>query len=207
MDVRRAAGVGSLDPMQPAVPDRPSQDGPPRDAENIYVTADVGSYEQGTEFSRWALARYIVGRVILERVSWALLVLAVVLLVLAGVSGWVLHSTLLAVLLVILALGVFALRGLLRFVLHRLMNAKAYGPMEERVGRIVNGASRGVFAEMRRVGLPSHILTLPLLLFRLLGKRRAVTMERIRHFEVDRAVPKASRDELYLVIRQSIGRP
>jgi hypothetical protein len=92
-------------------------------------------------------------------------------------------------------------------VLHRLMNAKAYGPMEQRVAAIVNGASRGVFLEMRRVGLPSRLITLPLLLLRLLGKRRAETMERIRRFEVDRAVPKASRDELYLVLRQSIGRP
>lgn len=205
MDGGRAPGVGSLDVMHPAVPDRPPEDGTP--SEDVYVTADVGSFDQGNEFSRWALARYIVGRVILERVSWALLVVAVVLLVLAGVSEWVLHSTLLAVLLVLVALGVFAMRGLLRFVLHRLMNAKAYGPMEQRVAGIVNGASRGVFLEMRRVGLPSRLITLPLLLFRLLGKRRAETMERIRRFEVDRAVPKASRDELYLVLRQSIGRP
>ena len=195
--------------MQPAVPDRPShdQDGSRPIGEQHLSADDVGSFDQGTEFSRWALARYIVGRVILERVSWSLLVLGVVMLALAAVSQWVLHSTLLAVLLVIVALGVFAMRGLLRFVLHRLMNAKAYGPMEERVGEIVNGASRGVFLELRRVGLPSRIFTLPLLLFRLVGRRRADTMERIRRFEVDRAVPKASRDELYLVLRQSVGRP
>src|ERR1700712_47740 len=107
MDGGRAPGVGNLDAMHPAVPDRPAQDGTPgpgspglgspRDAENVYVTADVGSFDQGTEFSRWALARYIVGRVILERVSWALLAMAVVVLALAAVSQWVLHSTLLAV--------------------------------------------------------------------------------------------------------------
>ena len=195
--------------MQPAVPDRPprDRDGLPPTGEQYLSADDIGSFDQGTEFSRWALARYIVGRVILERVSWALLALGIVVLVLAAVSQWLLHSTLLAVLLVIVALGVFAMRGLLRFVLHRLMNAKAYGPMEERVGKIVNGASRDVFLELRRVGLPSRIVTLPLLLFRLVGRRRAETMERIRRFEVDRAVPKASRDELYLVLRQSVGRP
>ncbi len=187
--------LGSLGPMQPAVPEQP------------WTSADeVGSFEQGTEFSRWALARYIVGRVILERVSWSLLAAGVVLLVLAGVSQWLLHSTLLAVLLVLVALGVFALRGLLRFVLHRLMNAKAFGPLESRIAGIVKGASRGVFLELRRVGLPSRLLTLPLLLPRFVGKRRAETMERIHRFEVDRAVPKASRDELYLVLR-SVGRP
>ena len=193
--------------MHPAVPDPPPGDEP------RYVTAepisadDVGSFEQGTEFSRWALARYIVGRVILERVSWSLLALAVALVVLAALSTWVLHSTLLAVLLVLVALGVLAMRGLLRFVLHRLMNAKAYGPMEDRIAQIVNGARHDVFLELRRVGLPSRIVTLPLLLFRFAGKRRAETMDRIRRFEVDRAVPKASRDELYLVLRQSLGRP
>ncbi|WP_375503753.1 hypothetical protein [uncultured Jatrophihabitans sp.] len=205
-------GIGSLEDMHPAVPDRPPSDEEPRYVKAEPVTAEplsadeVGSFEQGTEFGRWALARYIVGRVILERVSWSLLVAAVVLLALAAVSQWVLHSTLLAVLMVLLALGVFAMRGLLRFVLHRLMNAQAYGPMEQRVAHIVNGARRGVFLELRRVGLPSRIVTLPLLLFRFMGKRRAETMQRIRRFEVDRAVPKASRDELYLVLRQSTGR-
>ena len=187
--------------MDPAVPDRPDGDG-----DAFYSADDVGSFEQGSEFSRWALARYIVGRVILERVSWALLVVALVLVGLAVVSQWVLHSTLLAVLLVILAVGVFAMRGLLRLVLRRLMNAKAYGPMEDRVSDIVNGASAGVFRELRRVGLPGRIITLPLLVVRLVGRRRADTMARIRRFEVDRAVPKASRDELYLVLRQSVGR-
>ena len=140
----------------------------------------------GRRLSRWALARYIVGRVILERVSWVLLVAALAALALAAVSEWVLHSTLLAVLLVLVALGVLALRGLLRLVLHRLMNTRAYGPLEKQVAGIVNGASRGVLLELRRVGLPSRLVTLPLLLFRLLGKRRAETMQRIRRFEVDR---------------------
>ncbi|WP_375485249.1 hypothetical protein [uncultured Jatrophihabitans sp.] len=185
--------------MEPAVPDRP-------DGDAFYSADEVGSFEQGNEFSRWALARYIVGRVILERVSWALLVLALVLVALAAVSQWVLHSTLLAVLLVVLAIGVYAMRGLLRLVLRRLMNAKAYGPMEHRVSEIVNGASAGVFRELRRVGLPGRVITLPLLIVRLVGRRRADTMARIRRFEVDRAVPKASRDELYLVLRQSVGR-
>lgn len=189
--------------MHPAVPDPP----PPGDEPRYLSSEDVGAFEQGTELSRWALARYIVGRVILERVSWSLLALAGVLVGLAIVSTWVLHSTLLAVLLVLVALGVVALRGLLRFVLHRLMNAQAYGPGEEQIARIVNGARRGVLRELRRVGLPSRVVTFPLLLFRFTGKRRPDTMERIRRFEVDRAVPKASRDELYLVLRQSLGRP
>ena len=202
--VRRT--LGNLGRMHPAVPDRPSSGDEP--ADGTYVSADdVGSFEQGSEFSRWALARYIVGRVVLERVSWSLLVVATALIVLAVVSQLALHSTLLAVLLILVALGVFAMRGLLRFVLRRLMNAQAYGPLEGRIAEIVNGARRGVFRELRRVGLPSRIVTMPLLLVRFAGKRRPETMQRIRRFEVDRAVPKASRDELYLVLRRSAGRP
>lgn len=42
--------------MEPALLDRPPDDG-------AWVSADdVGSFDQGSGFSRWALARYLVGR-------------------------------------------------------------------------------------------------------------------------------------------------
>ncbi len=178
--------------MDPALPERPAD--------------DVGAFEPGNEFSRWALARYIVGRVILERVSWGLLLVAVILLVVGALFQWLVHSTFLAVLAVIVALFVLLLRAVLRAVLRRLMAAAAYGPLEDRVRAITNGASAGVLAEMRRVGLPGRLITLPLLVIRLIGKRRKETLTRIRQFDVERAVPKARRDELHMVLRQSVGR-
>jgi hypothetical protein len=194
--------------MQPAVPDRPEPDGPWVSADDAGPFGnDIGSFDQGNEFTRWALARYIVGRVILERVSWALLGFALLFLVLGGLCEWGLHSTFLAVLCVLVALAILAMRAILRAVLHRLMAAAAYGPLEDRVRAITNGAGAAVLAEMRRVGLPGHMLTLPLLAPRLIGKRRHETMAKIRQFDVERAVPKARRDELHMVLREAVGRP
>jgi hypothetical protein len=193
-------GAGSLQGMQPAVPDRPAEDEPWLSAD------DVGAFEPGTPFSRWALARYIVGRVILERVSWSLLAVAGVLIVLAGLAEWGLNSTFLTVVLGLIAVFVLLLRAALRAVLKRLMVAGAYGPLEARLGAIVDGARKDVLVELRRVGLPSRLLTLPLLAMRLIGRRRKETIARMREFDVDRAVPKARRDELHMVLREAVGR-
>ncbi len=188
--------------MQPALPV------PEPDDRRAYQTADeVGQFSQGSPFSRWALARYIVGRVILERVSWSLLAIAIVVLVLAALSQFLLHSTLLAVLLVIIALFVLVLRAALRAVLRRLMQAKAYGPLEERLNAVVGGASGDVLTELRRVGLPSRLVTLPFIAVRLIGRKRKDTLTRMRQFEVERAVSPARLDELHLIIRQAAGTP
>lgn len=181
--------------MQPAVPEPPERP-------NI----DVGAFEPGTPFSRWALARYIVGRVLLERISWALAGLGIVLLVVAALCEWVLHSTFLAVIVGIVAVGVLFLRWLLMAVLRRLMLAQAYGPLEKRLDTIVSSATGGVLAELRRVGLPGRVFTVPLIAFRLIGKRRQETLEKMRAFDVDRAVPKARRDELHLLLQEATGR-
>jgi len=63
-----------------------------------------------------------------------------------------------------------------------------------------------VLRELRRLGLPSHLWTLPLLALRLAGRRRAETFERLRAFDIDRAVPKARLDELHLLLRDATGR-
>ena len=57
-----------------------------------------------------------------------------------------------------------------------------------------------MFRELRRLGLPSHTVTLPLLAFRLVGRRRARTLEQLRDFDVDRAVPPARIDEMHMLL-------
>lgn len=166
---------------------------------------DVGAFEQGSPFSRWALARYVIGRVILERVSWTLLAGASVLLGLAAVSQFVLHVTVLTVLLIVIAVAVLLMRAVLRAVLRRLMSAAVYGPLEDRLHATLAGAGRDVLAELRRVGLPSHTLTLPLIAFRLAGRNRAATTSKLKQFEVERAVSRARLDELHLILRQASG--
>lgn len=192
--------------MEPPLPARPSDDPDPFGAAGRQDPAyEVGEFPQGSPFSRWALARYIVGRVILERVSWSLLTIALVLVVLGALAYFLLDSTFLAVIVGIVVVMVLLLRAALRAVLHRLMGAGAYGPLEDRLNDIVGGASSDVLAELRRVGLPARLITLPLIGFRLIGRRRKDTMVRIRNFEVERAVSRARLDELHMLVREATG--
>jgi hypothetical protein len=198
--------------MEPPLPERrpDPRDDPfavPGSAAEPRAAYDVGEFPQGSPLSRWALARYLVGRVILERVSWSLLAVAVVLLVLAVVAQVLAHLTVLAVLLAILAVMVLLMRAVLQAVLNRLMGAKAYGPLEDRLGQIVDGARGDVLAELRRVGLPSRLITLPLIAVRLVNRKRKDTMTRIGQFDVERAVSRARLDELHMLLREATGGP
>jgi hypothetical protein len=180
--------------VHPALPDEPA------DGEWLSADDDVGEFARGSPLSRWAFARYLVGRAIGESVGSTLLVVAALLLALAAVGQWVLHSTLLAVLLAVFGLGVLIIRAVLRAVLRRLTEADRYGPVETRLRELVADTRGDVLRELRRAGLPSHTVTLPLLAFRLVGRRRKETLLRLRQFDVGRAVPKARLDELHMLL-------
>jgi hypothetical protein len=185
--------------VNPALPAGPDPDEP--------VGYDVGAFEQGSPISRWALARYLVGRAIGESVSRSLLIVALVVLVLAGLIEWRLGATFWAVLVALVALGVLAMRAILRAVLRRLSAADQMGPIQARLHALVDDTKSDVLAELRRTGLPGHTWTLPLLPLRFLGReRRRRTVARLRTFDVDRVVPKARVDELHLILRDTIGR-
>jgi hypothetical protein len=180
--------------VHPALPDQPDED-------SEWLSADdVGRFPQGSPLSRWALARYLVGRAIGESVGSTLLIVALVLFAVAAVSQWVLHSTLLAVLIAIVAIGVLLIRAVLRAVLRRLTEADRYGPVETRLRALVSDTRADVLRELRRVGLPSHTITLPLLGIRLIGKRRTATLAKMREFDIARAVPKSRLDELHMLL-------
>jgi len=171
----------------------------------LSADGEVGEFRQGSPLSQWALARYLVGRAIGESVSRTLLVVAGVLLIAAAAVQWGLHLTLVTVLIVIVLLAVLALRGLLRAVLRRLTATDRYGPLEDRLRALVADTHGDVLRELRRLGLPSHLFTLPLLAVRMVGRRRAETFERLRSCEIGRAVPKARLDELHLLLRDVSG--
>jgi hypothetical protein len=185
--------------MNPPLPDGPSSDDP-------WVSADeIGEFRQGNPLSQWALSRYLVGRAVGEAVSRNLLVLALLPIALAALSHWLVHSTLLTVLFVVLALGVLVLRWALRSVLRRLTATAQDTPIEARLRALVSDTRGDVLRELRRVGLPSRTITLPLLASRLVGAKRAETLARLRFFDIDRAVPKARLDELHLLLRDARG--
>jgi hypothetical protein len=189
--------------MRPALPDEPYEQ-PSGDA--VWMSADdVGEFAQGSPVSRWALARYLVGRSIGESVGNTLLLVAVGILGLAAVSEWVLDSTFLAVVFAVLAVLVLIVRAGLRAILNRLTAADRYGPIEQRLRALVSDTKGDVLKELRRVGLPSHTWTLPLLAFRLVGRRRKATLTRLRDFNIDHAVPKARLDELHMLLGRGLG--
>jgi hypothetical protein len=101
----------------------------------------------------------------------------------------------------VLAVIVLLVRATLRAILRRLTEADRYGPLETRMRALVADTRGDVRRELRRVGLPSHSITLPLLAVRLMGKRRTATLSRLREFDIDRAVPRARLDELHLLLR------
>lgn len=167
---------------------------------------DVGEFRQGSAASQWALGRYLVGRAVTESVGWALLLVGIVLLALAALAQFATHLTFLAVILVLLAVGVLVLRWALLGIVRRLTGFQRFGPLEDRMRALVDDTRSDVLKELHRIGLPGHLITLPLLAFRFLGRqRRKDTVARLRTFEVARAVPKARLDELHLVLREAFG--
>ena len=167
---------------------------------------DVGEFGQGSPLSQWALARYLVGRAIGESVGISLMLVALVVLGLA-VLVWVAGSVFWAVLVGVVALAVLAMRALLLAVLRRLTAAGQFRPVEQRMRRLVRDTRADVLRELRRIGLPGRTFTLPLLGWRLVGRRRGETFTRLRGFDIDRAVPRARLDELHLLLRSLVGRP
>jgi hypothetical protein len=195
------------DPDRPSDPPellrkRPHTDPPP--AGDAAEDAEVGDFRPGSAWSRAALGRYLVGRAMTESIGTSLLLIALVFLGLAAVSEWLLHSTALAVLFVIVAVFDLLLRWLVLAIVRRLTAFPQYEPIEQRLNALVRETRGDVFRELRRVGLPSHVWTLPLLAIRLVrSSRRAKTVAAIRAFEIERVVPKARLDETYLLLQQA----
>jgi hypothetical protein len=171
---------------------------PPSDHDRL----DVGAFEQGTPGSRWALGRYLVGRAIGEYVSRALMVFALFVVALTVLVWW-LGPHWLAVLIGVFALTVLLLRSLLGAVLRRITGAGYFGPVEDRMRRLVADTRGDIRGELRRIGVPSRTWTLPLLLWRLTRRtRRGETLQRLRLFDAERVVPGSRLDELHMIVRQ-----
>jgi hypothetical protein len=153
------------------------------------------------------LARYLVGRAIAARVSGSLMIIALAILAGAVVLWiWVSHG--LAIFVAIIALIVLGFRALLMAVLRRLMAVGQLGAAEDKVRAMVADTGGDLRRELRRIGLPGSTVGLPLLVFRLIGRRRRETMAKMTQFDVANVVPKQRLNELQFVVRNDIlGRP
>jgi hypothetical protein len=194
-----------MDDVRPEPTNQPARISLRKDAGERAEPVDVGEFRPGSTMSQWALARYLVGRAIAESVGTSLMIVALGILVLAGLIWWA-GSVFWAVVVGVIALGVLLLRALLLAVLRRLTAAGQYGPLHDRLRALVSDTRGDVLRELRRIGLPGRTWTLPLLAVRLLrGSRRRDTVERLKTFQVARAVPPARSDELHLLLQSSFG--
>jgi hypothetical protein len=194
-----------VDPEPPDVPDLlRKRTGPP--PSGARPQPEVGEFRQGTAATQWVLGRYLVGRAITESAGWALLLVALVLLALGALAQFAGHLTFVAVVLVLVGVAVLMLRWALLGIVRRLTGFERFGPLDGRMRALVDDTRSDVLRELRRIGLPGHLLTLPLLAVRLIGRRRADTVARLRQFDTARAVPKARLDEVHLLLRQTFAR-
>lgn len=166
---------------------------------------DVGAFEQGTPFSRWALARYLVGHAVADALGRGLLILAALFVALCVVTARWAHAPFWAVLLGLIAAALLAARAVLAALSRRLLPLDAAAARELRT--LVRATRSDVLAELRRLGLPGRTWTLPLLARRLVGRRRGDTMQRMRRFDIERVVSQSRLDSLHLLLRDATGRP
>ena len=160
---------------------------------------DVGEFRQGSTLSQWALTRYLIGRAVGESLGIGLAVIGVLGLV-AAVLLWWQHWLVPAGVLALVALCVLLMRAVLLALLRRLT---ALPGTSGRLRGIVRETRGDVLRELRRLGLPGRNWTLPLLAWRLIRARhRQPTLERLRGFDLARAVPPARLDELHLLLRR-----
>ena len=155
----------------------------------------VGAFQRGTAASRFALARYLVARVVMDAASWSLLIVALAITAVAALIFF-LWLKWLGVLVFLVALVVLAFRAAF---LGRLTGP--FGPVEDRVRGLIGDSRGDLRRELKRIGLPAGSLGLPLLAWRLTGRRRADTMQRLRQFDVARVVPPSRLDELHLALQ------
>ena len=163
---------------------------------------DVGDFRQGSTLSQWALTRYLIGRAVGESLGIGLAMFG--LLALAGaVALWWQHWRAPAAILALVALGVLLMRAVLLALLRRLT---ALPGTSKRLRALVRATRGDVLRELRRLELPGRSWTLALLAVRLIRtSRRRQTLERLRGFDLTRAVPPARLDELHLLLRARVA--
>ena len=161
---------------------------------------EVGEFRQGTADSRRTLSGYLVGRAIGEQTAAGLMILGFSFLALA-VGAYFIAPTWLAVLVGLIGFGLLLVRAVVAAVMRRLAGVGRFGPHEDRMRSLVAETRGDVRRELRRLGLPSHTATMPLLVARLLGRRRGEVIARLRGFDIDRVVPPARVDDVHLVIQ------
>lgn len=165
-------------------------------------TGEVGDFRQGDPASRWALARYLVARTLGDNAVRAVLGVAILFAVLTVVLVAVSAPVALSVLVGLVTLGWFVAWRIARALWSRLTGGPALAPVRHELDKLVGETRPDVRRELRRLDLPAHPFAAFAFAVRLIGRRRAETTTRMRGFDVDRVVPAARVDRVYLLLEQ-----
>ena len=164
---------------------------------------EVGNIGPGSAASQAVLRRYLLTRALGSSIVNAAQWTGVVVLLLAALS-WLGGFRLLAVLLGLVALVVFAVRGMLSALARRLSGASRLGPLEPRVAALVTRTRRELRRELRRVGLPGLPWAPLLIAWRLVRPlRRTSTVQALSRVDLTKVVPPSQVDELQILLRQA----
>jgi hypothetical protein len=182
-------------------PQRPVFDEVPISGEHPVV--EVGNIGPGSAASQAVLRRYLLTRAlgssIVNAVQWT----GVVVLLLAALS-WLGGLKLLAVLLFVVAVGIFLVRAVLSAIQRRLSGASRLGPLEPRVASLVTRTRRELRRELRRVGLPGVPWAPMLIAWRLMRPlQRPRTVTALSRIDLTKVVPPSQVDELQILLRQA----
>ena len=163
---------------------------------------EVGNIGPASTTTQAALRRYLLIRALGSSIVNTVQGTGVAVLILAALC-WLGGLKVLAVLVGLFALLIFAVRGLLSAIQRRLSRSSMLGPLEPRVAALVARTRRGLRRELRRVGLPG-VPWAPLLIgWRLLRPlRRARTMQALSRIDLTKVVPPSQLDELQILLRQ-----
>lgn len=164
---------------------------------------EVGHFGPASATTQAALRRYLLTRAlgssVVNTVQWT----GVVVLILAALC-WLGGVKVLAVLVGLFALLIFAVRALLSAIQRRLAGSDKLGPLEPRVAALVARTRRDLRRELRRVGLPGVPWAPLLIALRLIRPyRRVPTMQALSRIDLSKAVPPSQLDELELLLRQA----
>lgn len=159
--------------------------------------------QAGTGATALMLARYLVGRALAARLSLALWLVAGIIFV-GAIALWIVDAHWVAVLFGLLGLLVLGVRALVMFVLRKVMAVGRLGSAEARITELVRDTGADLRRELRRIGLPGSVFAMPVLLVRILGKRRKQTFQRLREFDVTNVVPASRRAELDFLVRNDV---
>jgi hypothetical protein len=163
---------------------------------------EVGNFGPASATSQAALRRYLLVRALGSSVVNAVQWTGVATLLIAALC-WLGGLKVLAVLVALFALLVFAVRGVLSALSRRLAGSDKLGPLEPRVAALVARTRRGLRRELRRVGLPGTPWAPMLIALRLVRPlRRASTLQALSRIDLAKVVPPSQLDELQILLRQ-----